>query len=361
MRQTLFRIRLDSLFSTEAVDGISAIGVGWLLIPWVLVGVWWLYRSRADTENKSSLTGLLRIWLTGVVVVLLIPTALGLVTEAKSSSIKSLPVYGYGFMLFLGFLCAGLLASRRAKQVGIDEEVIWDLAMWIFFAGIGGARLFYLFQYSDRVFKGKQGMDLLIAAINLPDGGLVFYGGAILSIAGYVLFCYRKKINALLLADVITPSVFVGLMFGRIGCFLNGCCWGDRCELPWGVSFPAKSVPFEAVVRDGFLSAAATSTMPLHPTQLYSSFNAFIIFVLTYVFFRYRKKNGAVVAVAWIAYPLTRFLLEFIRGDEMGKFNTSLTISQWISICMVITGIAFALLLFFSSTSSIQGLNSKSR
>ncbi|VAX41165.1 Prolipoprotein diacylglyceryl transferase [hydrothermal vent metagenome] len=342
MRQTLFRIRLDSLFSTNAIDGITAIGVGWLLLPWGLVGLWWLYRNKTDSENKTSLIGLLGFWATGSLVILLLPTI------ASNFSFQSLPVYGYGFMLFLGFLFAGLLGTRRAKEVGIEEEVIWDLAMWIFFAGIGGARLFYLVQYHERVFENKQGFELLKAIVNLPDGGLVFYGGAILAIAAYVVFCYRRKINALLLADVVTPSIFIGLMFGRMGCFLNGCCWGDRSDLPWAVSFPSQSVPFKALVQRGFLNPFEASTMPLHPSQLYSSFNAFVIFLLTYVFFRYRKKNGSVVAIAWIAYPITRFLIEFIRGDEMGKFNTSLTISQWISLCMVVSGITFALWLYWS-------------
>jgi hypothetical protein len=175
----------------------------------------------------------------------------------------SMPVYGYGFMLFLGFTTAGWAATRRAAIVNIHADVIWDLALWLFIGGLFGARAYYCVQYSDRVFFNKVGdahvlkslPQLITSAVNLPDGGLVLYGGLLMGAVAYFIFCRRRKQNPLLLADVVIPSVFIGVAFGRIGCFLNGCCYGDRCTLPWGVTFPLGSVPDAALVSRGFIAA----------------------------------------------------------------------------------------------------------
>ena len=260
----------------------------------------------------------------------------------ESTPGKSIPVFGYGFMLFLGFFAAGWTATSRAGSVGLSSDVIWDIGMWMFFAGIAGGRIFYLLQYPQRVFGGKQGFDLVVAAFNLPDGGLVFYGSVVGGAAAYVAFCWRRKLSALQLGDVLIPSVFVGLAFGRLGCLLNGCCYGDRCELPWAITFPIGSVPDIALVTRGFILPDDTITFALHPSQIYMSINGLILAIVTHAYFRYRHHDGAVLALGWILYPVTRFLIEFVRGDEMGQFNTSFTISQWVSVGLFASGLAFA-------------------
>ncbi|HEV8001219.1 MAG TPA: prolipoprotein diacylglyceryl transferase family protein, partial [Planctomycetaceae bacterium] len=130
--------------------------------------------------------------------------------------------------------------------------------------------------------------------------------------------------------------------FGRIGCFLNGCCYGDRCSLPWGVTFPMGSVPDMSLVLRGFLGADQDFSLRLHPTQLYSSLNALILCVLTSTYFYYRPRNGAVIALGALTYAITRFTIEFLRDDEVGQFGTSLTISQWLSIGMFIFAVGLA-------------------
>ena len=135
------------------------------------------------------------------------------------------------------------------------------------------------------------------------------------------------------------PSFFIGLAFGRFGCFLNGCCYGDHCTLPWAVTFPHGSVPFAALVARGFLSPDAAASLPLHPTQLYSVMNAFVLAFLTAMCFRHRRCDGAVLALALIVYPFTRIVIETLRGDEMGQFGTGLTISQLLSCGVMAVGI----------------------
>ena len=101
--------------------------------------------------------------------------------------------------------------------------------------GIIGARAFFIIQNHQQFFEGKHGLEILTAIVNLPEGGLVLYGGVILGAISYYVFCIRRKISPLVLADLITPSIFIGLIFGRLGCFLNGrCCYGDPLHTALG-------------------------------------------------------------------------------------------------------------------------------
>lgn len=271
---------------------------------------------------------------------------------------KAIPIFGYGFMLFLGFFAAGWTATRRAAVAGIPSDLVWDTALWLFFAGVIGCRIFYLIEYSDRVFAGKQGFGLVVAALNLPDGGLVLYGGVLLGIIVFVLYCRRKGIDAQRLADALVPSLFLGVAFGRIGCFFNGCCYGDRCELPWGVTFPVGSVPDMALVTRGYLAAEeVVRRTALHPTQLYSAVDGLILYFLTDSYFRTRPRPGAVTIVSLLCYPVTRFLIEYLRsdeppvlmhvrtmlfrGDELFQVQTPFTISQWVSVGLFAVGLAY--------------------
>lgn len=337
MRQVLFRIPIDGHLPLGPLGDVPVFGFGLLLLVWTTFGLFWLIRhirERGWAFNAEESFGPV-FWTAIAAAIVLLPRF------SKSWLPEGIPVFGYGFMLFLGFTFGGWFAARRAKQEGLPPETIWDLTMWGFVGGIVGARIFYLVQHGDRVFAGKHGAELLFAAVNLSQGGIVFYGGLIGGVAAYFLFCHRRGIHPLVLGDIILPGLFIGMGFGRLGCFLNGCCWGDRCELPWAVQFPKGSVPYEALVNLGILSPDAALSLPLHPTQIYSSIDAFILAALTAVYFKYRRRPGEVVALGWLIYPVTRFLIEFLRADESGQFNTSLTISQWVSLLMFAGAVGF--------------------
>jgi phosphatidylglycerol:prolipoprotein diacylglycerol transferase len=263
---------------------------------------------------------------------------------------KSLPVYGFGAMLFLGFTAGAWSCARRGMSVGYTPEMMWDFAIWLFIMGVVGCRIFYCIQYSQHVFfdyengeyKLKLLPALLFSAVNLPDGGLVWYGGLFTGVLTAIWLSRKRNISFLQAGDVLVPSLLLGLAFGRVGCFLNGCCYGDRCTLPWGVHFPLGSVPDMSLVLRGYLGADQGSSLLLHPTQLYSSINALILFFLTSTYFYYRPRNGSVMALAGLTYAITRFTIEFLRDDEPGQFGTMLTISQWLSIVMFVFALAFA-------------------
>ncbi|MBX9678135.1 MAG: prolipoprotein diacylglyceryl transferase [Gemmataceae bacterium] len=166
-----------------------------------------------------------------------------------------LPIYGYGTMLFLAFVLCTWLAARLGKRDGIPREAFQDLSIWLFVFGILGARLTYYFQYRDRFQNFAQ-----ITAI--WDGGLVFYGSLPGAVFGYFL-AYRfqlKKygVSHWKIADIVAPCLCLGLALGRVGCLLNGCCFGnvsctDGCP---ALYFPMASPPRFAMVERGYQSAA---------------------------------------------------------------------------------------------------------
>jgi len=324
MRSTLFVIPLDLRIPLGPLGSIPLFGLGLLLAIWILLGVVAFVFVVRKHGWKSLPISTLMIW--GIVAVLI---------HEAPRLVPQVPVYGYGTMLFLGFLTAAWVAARRLTHYGYDGEIAWDVGMWGFIAGILGARLFFIAQYSERFFiQGRSTAEVLKSLVNLPDGGLVFYGGLIGGVLGYFVFCYFRRVRPLAFADIAITSLFIGMAFGRIGCLLNGCCYGDVCDLPWAVTFPQNSVPYVSELQRGLLTVSAAHSLPLHPTQLYSSISSAMLVLLTWVYYPYRSQDGEVLAVGWLTYPVLRFTVEFLRGDEIGRFGTSLTISQWVSLVM---------------------------
>lgn len=341
MRQVLLRFPFDQPWDLGPLGHWPGFGFGIVLLAWVLFGAWslrYLWRARGHwTGDDWSSIGL---WI-GIAAAIIFAPQFG-----PRFAPEGLPIYGYGLMLLISFGSGALLAIWRAQREGLNADLIWDLAAWLFIPGLVGARVFYLVQYGHQVFAGKQGAELLWAVVNLPDGGLVLFGGLLAGAVSYFTFCHLRQVPPLLLADIVTPSVFLGIGFGRIGCLLNGCCFGDVCHLPWGLSFPKDSVPYRVLVDRGFLAPDAPFTPPLHPTQIYSAIDGFLICAITLAYYPYRQRNGSVFGVALLIYPTTRFLIELLRGDEYGQFGTSLTISQWVSIGVILCGIVYNVVLW---------------
>ena len=334
MRKVLLRFVFDDFWMWQSAGNELLVGAGWLIslvLAIALVSV--LINWRICKDLKQAVSANL-MWL-------VLPAFLMAVPLLRLPFLTTgIPVFGYGFMIFVGFSTATLLAARRVQTVGLSADVIWDLMMWLLIPGLIGARIIYLMQYGQQVFAGKSGAALLVAPFALWDGGIVFYGCIIGGVIGLLVYCRRRKIDPLVLADVIAPSLFVGEGFGRIGCFLYGCCFGAECNLPWSVQFPPDSITFERLVQRGTIPADALSTVPLHPTQIYSSVAAFLLAGLLAWFYRRRPFDGAVLAMAWIIYPVNRYVLEIYRDDEPGRLGLALTFSQLMSIGLLVTGVA---------------------
>lgn len=153
-------------------------------------------------------------------------------------------IKAYGLMMMFGFFAATWWAMHRANKVKADPDVILNLGFICLLAGVVGARLFYVLQFW-KDFAGQP--NVLMAIVNVTTGGLVFYGGFLLAVLCALIYLIWGKHSIRLYLDILAPSLMLGLAFGRMGCFLNGCCWGAPSQkVPWAVRFPFgwESTPF---------------------------------------------------------------------------------------------------------------------
>jgi phosphatidylglycerol:prolipoprotein diacylglycerol transferase len=223
MRQTIVAI-------PSKLWGVDLFGFGWLLALWAVATVsivgWSLYRRGWRAETRSQLTALLVI---GAAIAFVLPMLM---------KPEGLLIRGYGLMLLVAVLSGVGLSVYRAHRKGVDPEIILSLSTWLFISGIVGARLFFVIEYWEE-YKRPTLWQSLAAILNLTEGGLVVFGSMLAGGAALIVFIYKHKLPGLALADLIAPGVVLGVAIGRIGCFLNGCCFGSTCDLPWAVQFPA--------------------------------------------------------------------------------------------------------------------------
>jgi phosphatidylglycerol:prolipoprotein diacylglycerol transferase len=246
-----------------------------------------------------------------------------------------LPIHSYGVMIMIGFLLGLGIARWRAKKVGLDRELITDVAVWALLAGIVGSRIFYVAQNGQHFFDTSRPGWSLFDMFKIWQGGLVFYGGFIGAAAATLIILRLRKQKLLPVLDVFTPSVALGHAFGRMGCFLRGCCYGRPVspDAWYGVQFPPDSTPYD--------SHALMPIPPgshLFPTQLLSSLDLLVIFALLMLFFPRRRAVGQVTALYLILYGIHRFSIEIFRGDTHAPGE--LSPAQWISLVAFFGGLA---------------------
>jgi phosphatidylglycerol---prolipoprotein diacylglyceryl transferase len=176
---------------------------------------------------------------------------------------EGIPVYGFGVMLFVTFIATTWMATRRAVKAGIAREVIQDVAVWLFLGGILGARLTYLIFHEKMPLWPPGNLWNLIKALpRIWDGGIILYGaigGALVSyfVGHWFFFRHKENVTVLRMADLIAPTVALGLIFGRLGCLLNGCCYGQvACQTCCpAVKFPVSAPSADRLIQDGSQTA----------------------------------------------------------------------------------------------------------
>lgn len=302
----------------------------------------------------------------------------------------NLPVYSYGVMVVVGFLAAIFIIRHLTRDIMPDSDFITNAALYALIAGIIGARVFYVIHYFEK-FRGRW-----LTVFAVWQGGLELLGGVILALIVIWIYLRRHKQSFRRYADILAIGLMAALAFGRIGCLLNGCCFGSPADLAWSVRFPYASrayisqvypntsrgraeahlkLPAELfgyVDAEGKWQAAPGARLksadllteqekyeatqgrfrclPVHPTQLYSSLNGAVLAFILYGFWRRNKRlglqkvnkflsrPGCVFTLMLVLYGVTRFFIEFLRDDNpLGFFG--LTISQNISIGLVILGV----------------------
>ncbi|HZL91254.1 MAG TPA: prolipoprotein diacylglyceryl transferase family protein, partial [Pirellulaceae bacterium] len=251
MRSTLFII-------PHELFGLPVFGFGWMLIAWVLLCAAMLAllirRQGWNQDTRSYLPFQLFV---ALFIAFLMPR---LELVAEKGVPLGVPIRGFGIMMAVATVAGVGLALHRAKKMGIDPDAIMSLAMWMFIPGIIGARLFFVIEYWHQFAKPTV-EQTVVALLNVTNGGLVMYGSVLAGLPFGIYYLVSRKLPVLAIADIIAPSMVVGLALGRIGCFLNGCCYGGLCDGALGVTFPGEpaypgaqaSPPFEKHHELGWL------------------------------------------------------------------------------------------------------------
>ncbi|MBR4578768.1 MAG: prolipoprotein diacylglyceryl transferase [Oscillospiraceae bacterium] len=231
-------------------------------------------------------------------------------------------VHGYGLMVGVGIVGHLLLSWRRARHRGLSEDYVTGVTIWTILCGFLGAKLLFLLTLLPEVIRDPLPY--------LGSEGFVVYGGLLAGLLTIWLWCRKKGLPFLPWLDLLLPGVALAQGFGRIGCFLAGCCYGRATDSPLGVIFPAGSL--------------APAGVRLLPTQLFSAAGDFLLCGALLLLDRRNPRDGALAAAYMLLYGAGRFLVEFLRDDPRGSVGL-LSTSQFISLFIVAGGVLLGVLI----------------
>ncbi len=196
----------------------------------------------------------------------------------------------------IGFVAGLWTASRRGVRDGFGAQAVQDLGAWLILGTILGARVLYVISYWKEDFAGKPLREIFM----VQHGGLVFYGGLIGASLATIIYAFRRNLPLWKLADALAPSISLGYFFGRLGCLMNGCCYGRPTNMPWAIHFP----PGNPTYPNG-----------VHPTQLYESFLGLGLYAVLAWLYPRKKFDGQIFALYLMCYAVLRAIVEAFRGD----------------------------------------------
>ncbi len=407
MRSTLFYI-------PHEIGPLSVLGFGWVLL-FICLGFALSVSVRRSRGMPWPFA--LNDWMTwaigAAVVVFGLPRIEATFPDGVGGTYPvGLPIRGYGLMLMSGVIAAVLLCYFRARQYGWSLDHLLSLAFATIVSGLLGARVFFVVQKWSEL-PGDTLLERLYEALKFTEGGLVVYGCLIGGLMGISLWAWWRGHPLLALADLVMPGFLLGLAIGRIGCLMNGCCYGGYCDLNLpAITFPKGSLPYIEQLSSGELlgirlakienadgkhtiseirpgtwadeqglrsgqnvteirseltppardqdpagqpqvsaeiivegrrfpvtSVLSKRSLPTHPTQIYSTIDAAILSAFLFCLWPNVRRDGVVFGLGLIMYGISRMIEEWIRVDEAGQFGTSLSISQWISLAGISTGL----------------------
>ncbi|MBX7256444.1 MAG: prolipoprotein diacylglyceryl transferase [Candidatus Hydrogenedentes bacterium] len=264
-------------------------------------------------------------------------------------------VHSYGLMMAIAFLLATYLATRDIAKHGLNAGVASDTAFWCLLVGLAGTRILHIIMFPEFYSWSRP-----LGWIAIWQGGLVFQGAIPPALAVIYFNLRRHQMPFWKTIDIAAPYVALGHAIGRVGCFLNGCCYGQRTDLPWGVQFPR--IPFD-LSKAGVTGSPAYMdhcqryalsydtdlwSLPVHPTQLYSV-AALCLLCVTLLLLRKCcwRFPGFIICWYFILYSAGRFVIEMFRGDHNPTRFLSLSDQQVFCVLSVVAGLV--LLTFLSA------------
>jgi phosphatidylglycerol:prolipoprotein diacylglycerol transferase len=235
----------------------------------------------------------------------------------------------YGVLVALGFLAGLTVTVKLAKRIGLDGELITNLAVYCALAGLLGAKILMIV-FDWHVFSSDPGQ---IFSLSTLQAAGVFQGGLVLAFVTAFFYVRHAHLPWLPTLDAFAPGIALGHAIGRIGCFAAGCCWGRECSLPWAVTFHNP----EAAVLTG-----VPLEMPLHPSQIYEMLTEAGVFAFLYWRFGRAHAPGKIMGLYLVLSSVARFGIEFTRFHEQGLYF-GLSLTQWIAIALAIVGVLLLL------------------
>ena len=240
-------------------------------------------------------------------------------------------IYAYGVLLAAAYLLGLQFALMRARARGLDSQRVMDLGIWIIISALVGAKLLLL------IVDFKQFTSNPRELLALARSGGVFYGGLIAAVVVALLYLRRHRLPLWTTTDVFAPGIALGHVVGRLGCLMAGCCFGKPTSVPWAITF-----------RDpaALANVGTPLGVPLHPTQLYEAGAEALILVFLLVFERRgRPFPGRTFWGYMLLYGISRFVIEFYRGDSRGMVFDLLSTSQFVSVILVPLSLVMLVLL----------------
>lgn len=244
-----------------------------------------------------------------------------------------LSLHTYGACMAVGFFICWKLAEKLSGRRDLS-----DLLMYLMIGGVAGSRIAYVIEHWQTQFA-RAPLDIF----KVWQGGLMFYGGFILALIVFFVWCRVKKESPLAMSDLICVVLPLGHACGRIGCFFYGCCYGRLSESALAVSFPRGSPAWGEQLEHGLIDSTALRSLPVLPTQLFEAAALLVLFALVLAIYLRTRRYAA--GIYLVGYAFIRFGLEYLRGDPraaVGPFS----ISQTISIGVFLAGVVFLTLAF---------------
>jgi phosphatidylglycerol:prolipoprotein diacylglycerol transferase len=249
-------------------------------------------------------------------------------------TVFGLTVHGYGLMIGLGVVASLMISWRRARKKGVSEDTVSTMTILAVVIGFLGGKVFYLLTHWSYFMADPLG--------SLGSEGFVVYGGILFGFAACWLYARRKGDRFLPWSDLLLPGVAVAQGFGRVGCFLAGCCYGAPTDSCIGVTFPAGSF--------------APAGVPLWPTQLISAAGDLLLALILLRMDRKKTYDGRITVWYVILYTVGRFLVEFLRADNRGSVG-ALSASQFIGLFVIAAALALRVFLKRGQNSEKQDKN----